>query len=455
MDTEKNGSALDRLNEEQRAEYWAALALRRTKGLGARSVCRLLRHFGSAYAAVYAVPRWREAGLDPQKGASLSGDEWRKEARPEWEDARDLEGDILLWPDPRYPSLLRELPDAPSVLYARGNLDLLLHPCAAVVGSRSCTRSGLAQSAALARELAACGITVVSGMARGIDRAAHEAALEEKGSSIAVLGSGVDVIYPRQCTALYRALCDKGLVLSEFPPGTLPQGPLFPIRNRIISGLSLAVVVGEAALKSGSLVTAKIALEQNRSVFALFPLAEASAPLSAPLSEGCEYLIAQGAKAARGAREILADILPQLRETSPRLVQPVPCPPAHTAGHAGIPLYPRTPARPVPSPDRSGSNGGYNRHNTPANGSPIREEERGADDFAPASPESTVLALLRKQGSLDADALLELLHSPEHENIPALPRDAGALSALLLMLEVRGVIRRLPGNIYEANKYAS
>lgn len=244
MDTEKNGSALDRLNEEQRAEYWAALALRRTKGLGARSVCRLLRHFGSAYAAVYAVPRWREAGLDPQKGASLSGDEWRKEARPEWEDARDLEGDILLWPDPRYPSLLRELPDAPSVLYARGNLDLLLHPCAAVVGSRSCTRSGLAQSAALARELAACGITVVSGMARGIDRAAHEAALEEKGSSIAVLGSGVDVIYPRQCTALYRALCDKGLVLSEFPPGTLPQGPLFPIRNRIISGLSLAVVVG-------------------------------------------------------------------------------------------------------------------------------------------------------------------------------------------------------------------
>ncbi len=292
-------------------------------------------------------------------------------------------------------------------------------------------------------------------MARGIDRAAHEAALEEKGSSIAVLGSGVDVIYPRQCTALYRALCDKGLVLSEFPPGTLPQGPLFPIRNRIISGLSLAVVVGEAALKSGSLVTAKIALEQNRSVFALFPLAEASAPLSAPLSEGCEYLIAQGAKAARGAREILADILPQLRETSPRLVQPVPCPPAHTAGHAGIPLYPRTPARPVPSPDRSGSNGGYNRHNTPANGSPIREEERGADDFAPASPESTVLALLRKQGSLDADALLELLHSPEHENIPALPRDAGALSALLLMLEVRGVIRRLPGNIYEANKYAS
>ena len=455
MDTEKNGSALDKLNEEQRAEYWATLALRRTKGMGTRSVCRLLRHFGSAYAAISAVPHWREAGLDPQKGASLSGGKWRREARPEWEDARDLEGDILLWTDPRYPTLLRELPDAPSVLYARGNLNLLLHPCVAVVGSRSCTRSGLAQSAAISRELAACGITVVSGMARGIDRAAHEAALKEKGSSIAVLGSGVDVIYPRQCTDLYRVLCDKGLVLSEFPPGTLPQGPLFPIRNRLISGLSLGVIVGEAALKSGSLVTARIALEQNRSVFALLPPAEASAPLSVPLSEGCEYLIAQGAKAAHGAREILADILPQLRETPPRLVPPAPCPPIRTTARSECSLYPRTGVRPLPSPDHSGSNEGYGNHNAPANGSPAREEERGADDFAPASSERTVLALLRKQGSLDADALLEFLHSPEHEHVPALPRDAGALSALLLLLEVRGAIRRLPGNRYEVDNHAS
>lgn len=449
MDSDQNGSALDRLNREQRAEYWATLALRRTRGLGARSVCRLLRHFGSAYAAVYAVPRWREAGLDPQKGAALSGEEWRKEARPEWEDARDLEGDILLWIDPRYPSLLRELPDAPALLYARGNLNLLLHPCMAVVGSRSCTRGGLAQSAAIARELAECGITVVSGMARGIDRAAHEAALEEKGSSIAVLGSGVDVIYPRQCADLYRILCDKGLVLSEFPPGTLPQGPLFPVRNRIISGLSLGVTVGEAALKSGSLITAKTALEQNRSVFALLP-PEDSAPLPTSLSDGCEYLIAQGAKAVRDAREILADILPQLRGAPPRLV-----PSAPAAAHGEYPLYPHTPARPIPSPDKSGSSGGHDRRSIPANGSAAREKEQSANDFAPASPEGTVLALLRKQGKLSADTLLEVLHGPEHGNVPDLPRDAGTLSALLLMLEVRGMIHRLPGNIYEVDNHAS
>lgn len=231
---------------------------------------------------MYAVPRWREAGLDPRKGASLSGGEWRREARPEWEDARDLEGDILLWTDPRYPALLRELPDAPALLYTRGDPGLLLRPCMAVVGSRGCTRSGREQSAAVARELSACGIAVVSGMARGIDRAAHEAALRENGSSIAVLGSGVDVIYPRQCADLYHELCDGGLILSEFPPGSLPQGPHFPIRNRIISGLSLGVVVGEAALKSGSMVTARIALEQNRSVFALLPDEARSTPSGMP-----------------------------------------------------------------------------------------------------------------------------------------------------------------------------
>lgn len=445
MTTDGDGSALDRLNGEQRAEYWATLALRRTKGLGARSVCRLLRRFGSAYAAVYAVPRWREAGIDPQKGASLSGDEWRREARPEWEDARDLDGEILLWTDPRYPSQLREIPDAPSLLYARGDLNLLLRPCVAVIGSRSCTRSGRAQTSAVARELAACGIAVVSGMARGIDRAAHEAALEERGSSIAVLGSGVDVIYPRQCADLYRLLCAKGLALSEFPPGTLPQGPHFPIRNRIISGLSLGTVVGEAALKSGSLVTARIALEQNRSVFALLPPDVVSAPPDAPLSEGCEYLIGQGAKAARNAREILTDLMPQLREATPRLFPSPNSSPAHSTRAARQPeptrqpgLYPRVPARPIPAPD------------APAEDlveDALTAETPVDDNFDPASPEGLVLALLRGHGSLNTDELLDLL--PETAR-----QDAGTLSALLLMLEVRGAIRRLPGNKYEARRHA-
>ncbi|HIV66833.1 MAG TPA: DNA-processing protein DprA [Candidatus Mailhella excrementigallinarum] len=442
MTREANCGALDKLDGEQRAEYWATLALRRTRGLGARSVCRLLRHFGSAYAAVYAVPRWREAGLDPRKGASLSGGEWRREARPEWEDARDLEGDILLWTDPRYPALLRELPDAPALLYTRGDPGLLLRPCMAVVGSRGCTRSGREQSAAVARELSACGIAVVSGMARGIDRAAHEAALRENGSSIAVLGSGVDVIYPRQCADLYHELCDGGLILSEFPPGSLPQGPHFPIRNRIISGLSLGVVVGEAALKSGSMVTARIALEQNRSVFALLPDEARSTPSGMPPSEGCEYLIEQGARAARGAGEILRDLLPQLQEP-PRLAPSASPAPARTTRRPDLPLHPRGQARPIPGPG------------DPVSGIPAREEVSASDDIAPASPEGIILALLRKHGSLGADEMLELLSEPESASLPDVPRDAGSLSALLIMLEVRGAIHRLPGNMYEVSRHAS
>ena len=334
-------SALGSLDDEGRAEYWATLALRHTTGLGVRGICRLLKHFGSAYTAVYAVSRWQEAGVSPLKGASLGGETWRQEARPEWEDARDLDGEILLWTDPRYPDLLRELPDAPALLYAKGNCDLLLKPCLAVVGSRGCTQSGCAQSTELAEELSSCGICVVSGMARGIDRAAHEGALQAQGGSIAVLGSGVDVIYPRQCTALYRRLCRDGLVLSEFPPGTLPQGPLFPVRNRIISGLSLGTIVAEASVKSGSLVTARLALEQNRHVFALLPPDAVHDPAPAPISEGCSLLLDQGARAARNARDVLAEIWPLLTVNRPRLVLSRPAAPAGAA-----PLQ----KKPAPSP---------------------------------------------------------------------------------------------------------
>ena len=131
-------SALSKLDETARAEYWAALALRRSKGLGARSIRRLLGRFGSAFAAVHNVARWNEAGVPVSKGAALESDAWRREARPEWEDSRDLDGSILLWTDPRYPSRLRELPDAPALLYARGDLSLLDNACVAVVGSRAC-----------------------------------------------------------------------------------------------------------------------------------------------------------------------------------------------------------------------------------------------------------------------------------------------------------------------------
>lgn len=434
-------SALSRLDEGARAEYWAALALRRTRGLGARSIRRLLGHFGSAFAAVHHVARWPEAGVPPSRGAGLGEEAWRREARPEWEDSRDLDGVILLWTDPRYPPLLRELPDAPALLYARGDLSLLNNPCVAVVGSRACSADNLRHTHSLARELSACGVTVVSGLARGIDCAAHTAALAEQGRTIAVLGAGLDVVYPPENRKLYQNVGIKGLLLSEFPPGTLPEGPHFPVRNRIISGLSLGVVVVEAAPRSGSLITARLALEQNRAVYAVVPPGWTS-PLAAgradtpeedgaraenmPVLDGCARLLDEGAHPVLGAADILADLLPQLRP----LLDRVPAeqnPPAEPAP----PLYPRGTGTPgAPSPAES----------LPAQSSGGRAPKRNVPAYPPDSAEGRIVNLLQTRGPLHMDDLLALL--------PA--QDAGALSALLLMLELAGTVQRLPGAVYEA-----
>lgn len=419
-DARSEFTALSRLDETARAEYWAALALRRTKGLGARSIRRLLGHFGSAFASVHNVARWGEAGVSTSKGAELTGDAWRRDARPEWEDSRDLDGHILLWTDARYPALLRELPDAPALLYARGDLSLLGNACVAVVGSRACSPENLRRTHALARGLSACGITVVSGLARGIDCAAHKAALPEQGRTIAVLGAGLDVIYPPENRDLYQAVGVKGLLLSEFPPGTRPEGPHFPVRNRIISGLSMGVVVVEAAARSGSLITARLALDQNRAVYAVPPPDWANADAApeapdsgAPLSpeDGCARLLADGARPARDAADILADLLPQLRHLLDHI------PPESAPTHAPEkPLHPRPTAGTAPPP------------------------KAAAPVYAPDSPEGRAMALLREHGPLQIDDLLPL--TPD--------QDAGSLSALLLVLEVSGAVRRLPGAVYEA-----
>ena len=421
-DARLESTALSGLDEAARAEYWAALALRRTRGLGARSIRRLLGRFGSAFAALRNVSRWNEAGVPAAKGSGLAGDAWRREARPEWEDSRDLDGSILLWTDPRYPALLRELPDAPALLYARGDLSLLANACVAVVGSRACSPDNLRRTHALARELSACGVTVVSGLARGIDCAAHKAALPEQGRTIAVLGAGLDVVYPPENRDLYQAVGVKGLLLSEFPPGTRPEGPHFPIRNRIISGLSLGVVVVEAAPRSGSLITARLALDQNRAVYAVPPpdwtapaeagTEETSDTDAAPTPDGCARLLTEGARPVRDAADILADLLPQLRHLLDR-----------------VPAEPRPPEQPEPAlrPRRTAA-------------FPVVSPEQTAAAWPPDSAEGRVLALLRDQGPLHIDDVLP--HLPE--------QNAGTLSALLLMLELGGAVRRLPGAVYEA-----
>lgn len=201
-----------------------------------------------------------------------------------------------------YPRNLAQCSDAPIALFCKGDLSILQHDGIALVGSRKCSDTGKRHSRALARDLAELGLPVVSGLALGIDGAAHEGALEVRGPTVAVLGCGVDVCYPPQHFELYERLCAQALVVSEYPPGTEPRKEHFPQRNRIISGLARGVVVVEAPLGSGALITARTALEQGRDVFAM------PGPLGSPLMKGCHNLIKSGqAKLIEDVDDILSE----------------------------------------------------------------------------------------------------------------------------------------------------
>lgn len=210
----------------------------------------------------------------------------------------------LAFDDERYPPLLRLIPDPPALLYALGDVSLLREPQVAMVGSRRASPAGLRTARDLAQQLAATGLLVCSGLALGVDGAAHRGALAAGGKSIAVMATGIDLIYPRRHRDLAAQLQGNGCLVTEFPPGTPPRREYFPQRNRIISGLSLGVVVVEAALPSGSLITANTALEQGREVFAL------------PWSmlhrggEGCLQLLRDGAKMVRELQDILEELGP-------------------------------------------------------------------------------------------------------------------------------------------------
>lgn len=206
---------------------------------------------------------------------------------------------LLSLVDDGYPALLSEIADPPPLLYYRGRLELLERPSIAVVGSRRPSHSGERDAEEFARALAELGFSVVSGLALGVDGAAHRGALSVQGDTVAVLGCGVDVCYPRSHRVLYQQLGEQGLLLSEFAPGSPPLRHQFPKRNRIISGLSLGVLVVEAAERSGSLITAREALEQNREVFAL------PGSIHNPASRGCNALIRQGAQLVETVGDIL------------------------------------------------------------------------------------------------------------------------------------------------------
>jgi DNA processing protein len=207
-----------------------------------------------------------------------------------------------------YPGLLEEIYDPPLVLYAQGNMEIMEDPCIAIVGTRKPTIYGLQISQGMASDLGSRGIAVVSGLARGIDAAAHRGCLEGGGKTIAVLGCGIDIVYPKENRQLTKRIQGQGLLLSEFAPGTSPSPQNFPVRNRIISGLSLGTVIIEASEYSGSLITARLAMEQNRELFAI------PGNLTSPQSFGPNFLIKQGAKLVQSWRDIVEELPSGLRQ---------------------------------------------------------------------------------------------------------------------------------------------
>lgn len=281
-------------------EDWLRFSL--VPGIGDGSQRRLLEAFGSPAAALAAsrmqlAPHLRARQLDAwQAGADAK---LLAQTR-EW---LGVDGHHLVtWLDPDYPEQLREMADPPVLLYAKGRRELLARNCLAIVGSRSATPQGEANAEAFAQVLSEAGITIVSGLALGIDAAAHRGGLKGMGSTIAVVGTGLDRVYPARNKALAHEIAEKGLLLSEFHLGTISAPGHFPKRNRIISGLSHAVLVVEAALNSGSLITAKLALEQGREVMAI------PGSIHSPLSKGCHALIKQGAKLVESAQDIAEEL---------------------------------------------------------------------------------------------------------------------------------------------------
>jgi DNA processing protein len=294
---------------------WVELNM--TPGIGPRAAAKLLERFGSA-EAVYGATRTEleQLRLAPEAIDSIIARDLRPTAEAEIAAVRKLGGDILLLDDGVYPSSLREIYDPPIVLYVKGAwAECLDQPCIGVVGSRKCSTYGQNAAMMLARDLAQRGITVVSGFARGIDAAAHRGALEAGGRTLAVLGTGIDEVYPRDHKKLAEEiLANGGALVSQFPLGTPPVSENFPYRNRIISGLSLGIVVVEAAENSGSLITARLAIEQNREVFAV------PGNITSRNSFGTNYLIkGAGAKLVQQWQDIATELPPQV---SARLLPP-------------------------------------------------------------------------------------------------------------------------------------
>jgi DNA processing protein len=279
------------------------IALTAVRGIGPVRMRRLLSAFGGAEAAWRASPGdLRAAGLEEKVTAALVA--LRRSLDPETLPARleRAQTRAVVPGDPDWPARLDELPDAPLVLYLRGSLTPADERAVAIVGTRRASNYGREVTRRLAADLAAAGVTVISGLARGIDAVAHQASLAAGGRTIAVLGCGTDIIYPSEHRQLVGEITAAGALLSEYPPGTPPDAPNFPARNRLIAGLALGVVVAEAPARSGALLTADFALEQGRDVFAV------PGSILTGGYDGCHKLIQDGAMLVTSAADILTEL---------------------------------------------------------------------------------------------------------------------------------------------------
>jgi len=378
-------------------KYWLALKL--VEGLGNIGVKNLLQGFGTPEHVFKAPLHLLETvpGIGSKTARHIKDFKQWAEVDGELEMAVRMNVAILTCQDPLFPQRLLHIYDCPVLLYVKGELRGL-DVSIAVVGSRKASAYGKYTTERLCRELALNGVTIVSGMARGIDASAHRGAMSVKGRTVAVLGSGLDVIYPPENESLYDEISRCGAVVSEYSFGTRPNASNFPARNRIISGMSLGVVVVEATEKSGSLITARIALEQGREVFAV------PGSIDEAGSRGTNRLIKEGAKLVEDVDDILAEIGPQ---TSPEVSMPV------------MAVLPATPTEHFPDAPRN--------------------EPRQRHDVHHAVLSEKEQLLINNLSSRPR---------PVDDLIAATGLSASEILSLLLHLELRGLIRQMPGKTY-------
>jgi DNA processing protein len=294
-------------SELSRRDYWLALAL--TPGLGPTRGRKLVEYFGSPDAVFHApLTELEAAGLMAVSAQSIASGASLTKAEEEIAKAREVDATLVTLGDPEYPTRLLEIYDPPMCLYVRGDASILRHPGVAVVGTRHPTPYGVGMAERLACDLSARGVIIISGLARGVDTAAHRGTVNAQGRTVGILGTGVDVIYPRENGKLAdRILSLGGAVVSEFPIGTFAAPQNFPIRNRIISGLSVGVLVVEAGEYSGTRITARCALEQSREVYAV------PGNVTNKLSWGPNTLIKQGAKLVATWEDVWEELPSEVR----------------------------------------------------------------------------------------------------------------------------------------------